>query len=253
MKTSKARNRNLAATSILLLFMLSATANAAHAETTTTTIASSSETTTQESQPQVNETTGTNNQVGENQTQGDNLNVIEPDEAEQNEIQDAEANGTIAGEVQVNDTSVSATLTDPRFSLVPTEGANGQLNIQVSGQNVAGPRSFLVTLSNSMDPTTHTLAVTLDGVHVSQASSIGQVLHPSTNTASYIVMKSSSGYRLLVSIPHFSSHLLTILPLAPGPYQGFFPVSGVALAGVVIALTALITITFTRRKRIYAL
>jgi hypothetical protein len=233
-----------------LLFMLSATAHAVRAETTTT--ASSSETTTQESQPQVDETTGTN-KAGENQTQGDNVNVIGLDEDEQNEIQDAEANGTIAGEVQVNDTSVSATVMDPRFSLVPAGGANGLLNIQVSGQNVTGPRSFLVTLSNSMDPTTHTLVVTLDGIHVSQASSIGQVLHTSTNTASYIVMKSSSGYQLLVSIPHFSTHLLTILPLAPGPYQGFFPVSGVALAGVVIALTALITVTFTRRKRIYAL
>ena len=231
--------------------MLSATVHAVHADTTTT--ISSSETTTQESQPPVSETTGTNNQVGENQTQGDNVNVIELDQAEQNEIQDAEANGTIAGKVQVNDSSVSATVTDPRFSLVPTEGANGQLDVQVSGQNVTGPRSFLVTLSNSMDPTTHTLVVTLDGIHVSQVSSIGQVLHPSTNTESYIVMKSSSGYQLLVSIPHFSTHMLTILPLAPGPYQGFFPVSGVALAGVVIALTALITVTFTRRKRVCAL
>ena len=256
----------MATAAILMLFMLSAAAHAVNAASTTTTATTTttSESSTAENQTGDNgnkvqeqtgttETQGTNNQVGENQAEGDNVNVVEVDEGEENQIQSAESDQTIAGEVQVGDTSASTSVTDSRFSLAATEGADGRLDVQVSGNNVNGPRSFLISLSKSMDPTTHTLVVSLDGQRVTQASSLGQVLHSSSSTANYVVVKSTSGYRLLVSVPHFSTHQLSILPLALGPSQGFFSISQVALGAAIVAITAAFAFVYASRKRIYTL
>jgi len=294
MKTSRARLQGIATAAIVLLLMLSATARAESTSTitststseadetddqcvatTTTTGAATTTTTTAatttsessqteeqsgvvgtstENQAGEDEPCGTNNQVGPNEEQGDNVNVVELGQGEQNQIQDAQADHTIAGEVQVNDDgSVSSSVSDSGVSLSPSEGANGRLDVQVSGTNVAGPKSFLISLSNAQDPTTHTLAVILDGQLVAQASSIGQVLHPSSNGASYIVVKSNSGYKLLVSIPHFSTHQLSIVPLGLGPAQGFFSISTVFLAAAILAITAIFGVVFASRKRIYTL
>jgi hypothetical protein len=201
-------------------------------------------------QSMVNGTLTASSQVVENETEGDNVNLVELDQNEQAQILAAETNGTIAGEVEVNDTGVFPSVVDSRFHLIPVEGANGRLDIQVSGENVTGPRSFLVFLSKAMDPTTHTLVITLDGQRVTQASSLGQVLSPSSGASSYIAMKSPSGYQLLVSIPHFSTHLLSILPLIFGPAQGFFAISGVSLSVALVAITAIFAVAFISRKRI---
>jgi len=186
-----------------------------------------------------------------NETQGDNVNVVELDQSEQDQIQGAEADHTIAGEIQVNDDNVSSSVSDSRVSLSPSAGVNGRLDVQVSGTNIAGPKSFLISLSKAQDPTTHTLAVILDGQPVAQASSVGQVLHPSLNAANYIVVKSNSGYKLLVSIPHFSTHQLSIVPLGLGPAQGFFSISTVFLAAAILAITTIFGVAFASRKRIY--
>jgi uncharacterized low-complexity protein len=196
---------------------------------------------------------GTNNQVGPDEKNGDNVNVVDLSIGDQGQIGNAESDHTIAGEVQVNDdNSVTSTATDSSFTISSTEQSSGGLDVTVSGQNVAGPRSFIISLSHSMDPTTHTFLVTLDGSRVTQASSVDQVLHPSAGSgSSYIVVRSTSGYQLLVSVPHFSTHQLTILPLALGPSQGFFSISEISLVLAIIAITTGFAVVFATRKRIY--
>jgi hypothetical protein len=282
MKIRSATLQGIAAGTLLVLFLLGATAHAVsstspHTDSATTvstsTTASAEEThsendtqsqvganetstaneaTTAENQTGDNETPGPNNQVGENQTEGDNVNVVQIDQDEQNEINNAEGNDTIVGEVQVKSTGALATTTDSRFTLTPSQQSNGGLSITITGLNVMGPKSFLVDLSSAQDPTTHTLVVTLDGARVSQVSALKQVLHPSSNTPAYIVVKSASGYQLLVSILHFSTHVLSIVPLAPGPVQGFYSISGIEVVGAAAAITAAFALAFATRKRIYA-
>ena len=272
MKTkTRVATQGIAAATLLVLFALSLTAHAATSSTTTTTSTSTEieetnsqtgdnqtavqhqsgdNTTSVQEQTGVNESS-TENQTGENQTQGDNVSVVEVDQGEQNQIDQAQANDTIAGEVQVNGTSASATTSDARFTIVPTEHTNGALSVQVTGNNVVGPKSFLIDLSSAQDPMTHTLLVTLDGTRVSQASTLEQVLHPSSSAPAYVVVKSATGYQLIVSIPHFSTHVLSIVPLAPGPSQGFFSISGIELLGAAAAITAAFALAFATRKRIY--
>jgi hypothetical protein len=240
---------------MMLLLALGAGVRAAStSSTTSTTSATTSESTETQNQFGTNETQGSNHQEGANQTDGDNVNVVEVDQGEQDQITNAEDNQDIAGEVQVNDTSASASVTDSRFSLVPTVQSDHGLNVRISADNVAGPKSFAVRLSGSMDPTSHTLLVTLDGKRIAQASSLSQVLKPSSaDPARYMVVKTSSGYELLASVPHFSTHTLAITPFALGPLQGFFPISGTALAAALVAITAIFAVVFATRTRIYNL
>jgi hypothetical protein len=250
MKTTGKTQGIAVASLMLLLLALGAGVRAASTSSTSSTTSA----TTSESTETQNETQGSNIQEGVNQTDGDNVNVVEVDQGEQNQITTAEDNQDIAGEVQVNDTSASASVTDSRFSLVPTVQADHGLNVLISADNVSGPKSFVVKLSGSMDPTSHTLLVTLDGKRIAQASSLSQVLKASSSDpARYMVVKTSSGYELLASVPHFSTHTLAITPFALGPLQGFFPISGTAMAAALVAITAIFAVVFATRKRIYNL
>ena len=254
MKTA-GRTQGIAILSLMMLLLaLGSGVRAANTSSTSSTSSVTTSATETQNQVGTNETQGSNYLEGGNQTEGDNVNVVEVDHGEQDQITNAEDSQDIAGEVQVNDTSASASVTDSRFTLVPTVQADHGLNVRISADNVTGPKSFAVRLSGSMDPTSHTLLVTLDGKRIAQASSLSQVLKPSSaDPAMYMVVKTSSGYELLASVPHFSTHNLAITPFALGPLQGFFPISGTALVAALVAITAIFAVVFATRRRVYNL
>lgn len=199
------------------------------------------------------ESTAENQNQNQNQ-EGENVNTVQINQNDEQQIKGAQESKAIPAVVQVTGSGATASVLDSKFSVSVGKIEGNGLAIQISANNVTGPRVLLVNLSNSANLTSHSLLVTLDGNKITQASSVTQVLSPSPgDPARYIVAGTSSGVQLLVSIPHFSLHTIRLLPVSLAPPVGFFTISGLALLGGIIAVSAVFAGLYATRKRIYSI
>lgn len=160
-------------------------------------------------------------------------------------------NFTIPAAVQVTPLNSYSNVYDSRFSLsVGQQGGNG-LVIAISGENVTGPRVLLINMSRT-DPLAlyPSLSVTLDGSPVAEASSALQVLDPlSTNPPYYVVIGTSDSLQLLVSIPHFSLHLIQVAGVVVSSAVNSLEVDAPLLLGSTLVITLVFAVVYATRKR----
>ncbi|MDA4123127.1 MAG: hypothetical protein OK456_08125 [Thaumarchaeota archaeon] len=164
----------------------------------------------------------------------------------------AEANGTIPAEVQLSSTGQQLDIINHDFSVSVGRVSDTGVAITVSGENVTGPRTFLITINGSMAQriTSGSFEILFDGQQISEAASISAVLNPQPGApATYAVVQTSGGVQLLVAVPHFSTHVIEILGVSFQSVQSFLEVS----LPVLITATLFVTLVFgaiyaSRRK-----
>ena len=133
----------------------------------------------------------------------------------QSEINQFLANGTILGTINVGSNTAifngNARAHDT-FN-VSAFSSSGSLTIVIGAQGISGPRVLLVNISKDsfLNLQSGSLAVTLDNQTVPEAPSLQAVLVGFFgSTPSYILLGTSSGFQLLLSIPHFSTHTIVV-------------------------------------------
>jgi len=116
---------------------------------------------------------------------------------------------------------------------------NNGLVIAISGENVTGPRVLLVNMSKTFPLSLYpALNVTLDGQPVAEASSALQVLNPvSSNPPYYVVVATSDSVQLLISIPHFSLHLITVAGVIVHTLEASLELDAPLLLGSIFVIT----------------
>jgi hypothetical protein len=169
----------------------------------------------------------------------------------QTQIQEAVDSLTIPATVQVTPLSSSTTVLDSRFSLSVGPQVGNGLVIAISGENVTGPRVLLINMSKTSPLALYpALNVTLDGSPVAEASSAIQVLNPvSTNPPLYVLVATSDSIQLLVSIPHFSLHLVQVAGVVVHSIESSLELDAPILAGSVVVVTLAILAAYAARKR----
>jgi len=169
----------------------------------------------------------------------------------QAQIQDAVDNLTIPATVQVTPLSTTTTVLDSRFSLSVGQQVGNGLVIAISGENVTGPRVLLINMSKTSPLALYpSLNVTFDGAPVAEASSAVQVLNPvSTNPPLYVLVATSDSIQLLVSIPHFSLHLIQVAGVVVHTIMNSLELDAPILAGSVVIVTLAILAAYSARKR----
>ncbi len=169
----------------------------------------------------------------------------------QAQIQDAVENLTIPATVQVTPLSTTTNVLDSRFSLSVGQQVGNGLVIGISGENVTGPRVLLINMSKTSPLALYpALNVTLDGSPVAEASSAVQVLNPvSTNPPLYVLVATSDSIQLLVSIPHFSVHIIQVAGVIVHSIESSLELDAPVLAGSVVVVTLAILATYAARKR----
>lgn len=172
----------------------------------------------------------------------------------QAQIQDAVENLTIPATVQVTPLSTTTNVLDSRFSLSVGQQVGNGLVIAISGENVTGPRVLLINMSKTSPLALFpALNVTLDGSPVAEASSAVQVLNPvSTNPPLYVLVATSDSIQLLVSIPHFSVHIIQVAGVIVHTVESSLELDAPVLAGSVVVVTLAILATYAARKRYLA-
>ncbi len=190
----------------------------------------------------------------ENQ-QGENVNEVKANENDEKDIKSATDNKEIPALVQVSGSSASVTQLDPKFSVSVGKTSNNGLIVSISANNVTGSRVLLFNLTAGSYTTDSlkSLVVTFDGNRISQASSLSQILSATpSDPARFIVLVTSAGVQLLVSIPHFSSHVIQILSgLASA--GSFLAINAPILIGGILVVTMLSAVLYAKRRRFYSL
>ena len=170
----------------------------------------------------------------------------------ESQIQDA-LNLTIPASVQITPLASTASVYDDRFSLSVGQLVGNGLVIAISGENVTGPRVLLVNMSKTAPLALYpALNVTLDGVPVMEASSAVQVLNPtSSDPPRYVLVATADSIQLLVSIPHFSLHLIQVAGEIVQRVQTYLTLDAPLLAGSVIVITLAFGAAYAARRRYF--
>lgn len=165
--------------------------------------------------------------------------------------------------IGVGPTSANFTTNNKAFTISLTQGS-GSLSIVIAGQNVTGPRVVLLNISRDsfLNMQSGYLQVSLDNSTIPEAASLDAVL-TGTGTPSYILVGTSSGFELLVSIPHFSTHTIVIMTPAESVATASTSLTAAAassgiptsyifdalLVVIVVVLVAVLVVRDQRNKR----
>lgn len=164
-------------------------------------------------------------------------------------------NLTIPATVHVTPLNSTTTVFDSRFSLSVGQQAGDGLVVAISGENVTGPRVLLINISRTSPLSLYpALNVTLDGAPVAEASSALQVLQPtSSNPPLYVLVSTSDSVQLLVSIPHFSLHLIQVAGVVLHNIETSIELDAPVLLGSIVAISLAFAGAYAARKRYFAL
>lgn len=201
----------------------------------------------------MNETEGENqlqaNQEGIDEIDDENNNKIathEENEQDSGDIENAKENKTIAAEVNIGSENEETKLIDDNIDVHVNNSTSDTVSVTVDSKTESGPKVIVFNLNSTTIDVANIkyLHITYDDHSVAPAPDVNTVLHPkSTDEPSYAIIITQNGAQILVSIPHFSAHTITISKISKViPPVPEFPIALLTL------LTALIPIVMLARK-----
>ncbi len=180
------------------------------------------------------------------------VSTLQGGESEDSGIRTAIQSKFIPAVVNVGESGSSIYVNDGNFSVsVGMYQQDGYL-VSISATNVAGPRVLLVNLTSAQARGLFSspVVIALDGSPVRQAAALSEVLGAkSGDPAKFIVVSTPSALTLLVSIPHFSYHTISIVPII-AQAGAALAVNLPVLLFTVAAVSVVVLAVYSRRTRV---
>jgi len=169
-----------------------------------------------------------------------------PTPSTQQDIQDinqAKDNQTIAAEVNIGNDKTETKSIDNSVSVQTTNTSSDSFGVKVSAPDQTGPKVIVFNLNATTINVTNLkdLGVMYDGKAISPAPNMDAILHAkSTDNPSFAIVVTQSGVQVLVLVPHFSTHTITltnmskVIPAVPefGPIVGMITI--ISLIGSIL-------------------
>ena len=97
----------------------------------------------------------------------------------------------------------------------PTDVTNTKVSLLVSGDEKNAGRTIVINLDKNVIDLSKDLELKYDNEPLVMAADLADVLDPNNDGlhAEYLITKGANGFQILVSIPHFSEHQITISSL----------------------------------------
>jgi len=162
-----------------------------------------------------------------------NYGIINPTQQDIQNINQAKTNQTIAAEVNFGGNQSQTTSIDNNVSVKTTQNTPDSLGVQVTATNQTGPKVIVfnlnattINLQNLKD-----LGVMYDGKLIQPAPNMDAILHAKpTDNPSFAIVVTQSGIQVLVLVPHFSTHSITIMNMSKViPAVPEFPFTAIVL------------------------
>ncbi|TRZ69878.1 MAG: HYR domain-containing protein [Nitrosopumilaceae archaeon] len=159
------------------------------------------------------------------------------------QIASAKYNHIIAAEVNVGDNQSTTTI-DNSVSVQTTSNTPDSLNVNVSAPSETGPKVIMFNLNATTINVANLkdLGVMYDGKLIQPAPNMDAILHAKpTDNPSFAIVVTQSGVQVLVLVPHFSTHSITITNMSKviTPAIPEFPFASIVL---IIAILSIVLI-----------
>lgn len=182
--------------------------------------------------------------------ENNNLNATHNQtEHDVNNIDDAKTNETIAAEINIGNQNVETQSIDHNIQ-VNIQNSSDTVNITISATNQTGPKVILVNLNSTTIDVANIkyLHIMYDGHRITPAANVVEILHTtSSDEPHYAILITQSGAQILISVPHFSTHTITIDKISKViPAVPEFPVVPFILA---VSITVIVIATRTKWVR----
>lgn len=177
---------------------------------------------------------------------------VQEGETEDGSIRSAIQTRQIPAVVEVGDSGSSAIVNDGNFSVSVGRYQQQGYFVSIYAASVSGSRVLMmnVTSVEARSFFSKPFQVSLDGAAIPQASALSEVLGASQGTsARFVLLSGPSTLKLLVLIPHFSYHVIEIVPAllaAGGVLLLYIP----ALFFAVAAVSVVFLVVNSRRTRV---
>ncbi len=128
-------------------------------------------------------------------------------------------------------------------TISPKDVTTAQISLLVNGDEKTAGKTIVINLdSNVIDPSKD-LDLKYDGEPLQMADDLMDVLNPNNDGlhAEYLLTKGANGIQILLSIPHFSEHEITISPLEK-IVKPLFDILAVVVYIVVIGILACVSV-----------
>ncbi len=177
-------------------------------------------------------------------TPNQSSSIFTPTQQDIQNINQAKANQTIAAEVNIGTNQSETQSIDNKVSVQTTQNTPDSLGVKVSATNQTGPKviafnlaATTINVANLKD-----LGIMYDGKLISPAPNMDAILHAKpTDNPSFAIVVTQSGVQVLVLVPHFSTHTITIINMSKViPAIPEFPFSSLML---IIAILPIILIS----------
>ncbi len=172
------------------------------------------------------------------------------------EIDRSIESGNVAGEINIqlgNNSEYEHEITIyDGVNISPVKIFEGELSLIVSGNEYSTGKTIAITVDQNLFGNTQDLTVKYDGESIEMADNISDVLNPNNDGlhAEYLIMLGANGIEILISIPHFSEHEITILGLAGEVIETLGGITAVLLYITMCAVAAVVFIgTIYIRRR----
>jgi len=159
--------------------------------------------------------------------------VFTPSQQDIQNINQAKASQTIAAEVNVGANQSQTTSIDNNVSVHTNNSTSNEINISVSAPDQTGPKVIMFNLSATTINVQNLkdLGIMYDGKPIPPAPNMDAILHAKpTDSPSFAIVVTQSGVQVLVLVPHFSTHSITITNMSKViPTVPEFPFATLAL------------------------
>ncbi|MDE1727762.1 hypothetical protein [Candidatus Nitrosotalea okcheonensis] len=190
----------------------------------------------------------TENSDKEIKNENNNLNATRhATEHDLSDIAEAKTNQTIAAQADIGTGNVTAKSIDNNVVLKVENSTTDAVNMTVSASSQSGPKVILINLNSTTIDVGNVkyLHIMYDGQPIEPAASVADVLHPtSSGPPRFAILVTQSGAQILISIPHFSTHTITITSLSKviPSVPEFGPLTGI------VSILAVISVVIISRK-----
>jgi len=122
----------------------------------------------------------------------------------------------VAAEVNIQNQNVKTTSMDNSVSVDTSNSTSDSVEINVSAPDQTGPKVILINLSNTTINVGNLeyLGIMYDGKPIAPAANVDAILHAkSTDNPNFAIIVTQTGAQILVLVPHFSTHTITLTNL----------------------------------------
>jgi len=122
----------------------------------------------------------------------------------------------VGGEITIETLDEQQVLIYDSVMLQPYELQGGKITLLINGDELSAGRTVVINLGEQVVNVENTLEILYDDEPITLADDILDILNPNNDGlhAEYLLTIGTEGMQILVSIPHFSEHTLSIVSLS---------------------------------------